>query len=177
MQALLLFFFLSARLKIQLKAKTPLVDGKKLWLVIKSNKPTSGIQCTVGRLTKDCKSRTSPITTNKLVVQHKVYTSTYSHLLSPTPIYLQSCTYKCAQAGKSQINHFSLGSSGKVLFDGVSCIHDAAETRPVTLRVNATSPLGEVSLIVRKFYIGKPQMSLLPRVDCTATSLWGSVFP
>lgn len=77
----------------------------------------------------------------------------------------------------SQINLFSLGSSGKVLFDGVSCIHDAAETRPVTLRVNATSPLGEVSLIVRKFYIGKPQMSLLPRVDCTATSLWGSVFP
>lgn len=174
MQALLLFFFLSARLKIQLKAKTPLVDGKKLWLVIESNKPTSGIQCTVGRLTKDCKSRTYPITTNKLVVQHKVYTS-YMH--SFTPLYLQSCTYKCAQAGKSQINRFPLGSSGKVLFDGVSCIHDAAETRPVTLRVNATSPLGEVSLIVRKFYIGKPQMSLLPRVDCTATSLWGSVFP
>ena len=49
-----------------------------------------------------------------------------------------------------------IGSSGEVTFDDLFCpIHDI-EPYPLSLTVNATSTLSEVSLIVRKFYMGKP---------------------
>ncbi|XP_019864284.1 PREDICTED: hemicentin-1-like [Amphimedon queenslandica] len=90
-----------AHLKIQLKGDSPVVFGHKMWLMIESNKPTSGIHCSVGRLTKDC-------------------------------------------------------SSGEVTFDDLSCSIHNIEPYPLSLTVNATSALGEVSLIVRKFYMDSP---------------------